>query len=264
LEETVELFFGVFQREFSMSIKRLSLWLAHGLLMILYLTHLLLPPDVFGRMPTAQNAITYAGTFVYMLLLFMPVVGGILIADRLVRDQKLGVDEMIRSTPLKRWQYLAGKYFGALTSILAPVLLTALAMGAIVVIKGGSVLILPGMLIACLSIALPAYILITAFSLACPLVMPVRVYQVLFTGYWFWGNYLSPHAIPTLNGTVLCANGEFVVMTFLGGFYGMGGPDTAPAPDVVAAVGNVAILCVLAGLALFSADLLLARRVERI
>ena len=39
---------------------------------------------------------------------------------------------------------------------------------------------------------------VVAFALACPVVMPPAVFQILFVGYWFWGNYMSPDIVPTL------------------------------------------------------------------
>ena len=91
-------FLGVFCYEFRMSIRRWSLWLATGILMILHLTSVLLPPETLTCCP-GQGVLSYAGTFAYMLNLFMPVVGGILVADRLVRDQRIGVDELLPAPP---------------------------------------------------------------------------------------------------------------------------------------------------------------------
>jgi hypothetical protein len=68
--------------------------------------------------------------------------------------------------------------------------------------------------VAFLSIALPAHAFVVAFSLAIPLVLPIRVYQVLFTGYWFWGNLLSPKAFPTISDTVLNAVGQYPLQAF--------------------------------------------------
>jgi ABC-2 type transport system permease protein len=76
--------------------------------------------------------------------------------------------------------------------------------------------ILLPLLLAFLSIAVPSHAFVVAFSLACPLVMPLRVYQVLFTGYWFWGNLLSPQAFPTISDTVLNAVGQYPLQAFFG------------------------------------------------
>jgi len=57
---------------------------------------------------------------------------------------------------------------------------------------------------------------VVAFSLACPLLMPLRIYQVLFTGYWFWGNLLNPQAFPTISETLLNAVGQYPLQAYFG------------------------------------------------
>ena len=42
----------------------------------------------------------------------------------------------------------------------------------------------------------------------------LRVYQVLFTGYWFWGNLLSPKAFPTISDTALNAVGQYPLQAY--------------------------------------------------
>lgn len=256
-------FFGVFRCEYRMSIRRLSLWIIFGILMVFYLTSWLGPPDLAGQIPDEHEVLSFVGTFAFMLNLFMPVIGGILVADRLVRDRKLGVEELLHSTALNRWSYLSGKYFGALFSITTPVLLTGLLFGFMVAVSGGPLSTIPAMLLAFLTINLPAYAFITAFSLACPLFIPVRVYQVLFTGYWFWGNYLSPQVMPTLNGTYLTANGEFVLYSLFGGFFQSGGPNYIPLINPADAAINLAALAACAGLALLASERWLAWQADR-
>lgn len=247
-------FIGVFRYEYRMSIRRWSLWLSFGLLMLLHMTSVLMPPDLAVAVPKGNEVFQFAGTMGFMFNIFMPVVGGILAADRLVRDQKIGVDELLRSTALRRITYLAGKYFATVCSITTPVLIINLLMGASRFAMGAPVTIFPAMLVSFLAVNLPAYLFIVAFALACPLVIPVRVFQVLYTGYWFWGNLLSPTALPTLNGTYLTANGLFMVYGFFGGVFGFGGPVMQRIPTQVDAIINLAVLAIVAGLALFAAD----------
>jgi len=77
---------------------------------------------------------------------------------------------------------------------------------------------LPWLVAAFAAIAIPAHAFVVALSMAGPLIAPLRVYQILFTGYWFWGNYLSPKAFPTLNGTLVTPSGVFAFQAFFGGF----------------------------------------------
>src|SRR6185436_5849652 len=67
------------------------------------------------------------------------------------------------------------------------------------------------------AITVPAFAFVVAFSIACPLFMPVPVYQVLFTGYWFWANFVPPALFPTLNGTLVTPSGIFALQGLFGG-----------------------------------------------
>jgi ABC-2 type transport system permease protein len=180
---------------------------------------------------TDTEIIAEAAQAVFRYNLFLPLVGGILAADRMQRDFKLGVRELQNSTPAGRWAYILAKYCGVLASMLLPVfawIFTAsvlVAMGILsdpggLVNTGGqaSLAYIGGSLLAFLAINVPAFAFVTAFSLACPLVMPLRVYQVLFTGYWFWGNFLNPDVFPTLSDTLLTPSGMYA----LGGFFQTG------------------------------------------
>jgi ABC-2 type transport system permease protein len=162
----------------------------------------------------------YAGRMAFNLNLFMPVVGGIVAADRIARDVRLGVAELQNSTPLQRWPFVLGKYVGVLLSLLTPQFLIALLLGSIMVFCGMPPVLLLYTLIAFLAIVVPAYAFITIFSLAFPLIMPLRVYQVLFTGYWLWGNYLDPRVFPTISDTLLASCGKYVYEGFFGGAVG--------------------------------------------
>jgi hypothetical protein len=61
-----------------------------------------------------------------------------------------------------------------------------------------------------------AVVFVGAYSIACTTLLWPVLYQFLFVGYWFWGNFLNPHTgIPTLNGTLLTPDGRYI----LGGFF---------------------------------------------
>ncbi len=115
-------------------------------------------------------------------------------------------------------------------------------------------------LLAFLAITLPAYLFVGAFSLACPSVLPVRVYQILFVGYWFWGNFLNPEFIPTLAGTLLTPSGEFAA----GGFFSasmVSGMVSSHTP--LEAVLSIAALLACAGAALIALERYLAWQATR-
>ncbi|MFL5653431.1 MAG: hypothetical protein ACJ8CB_04530 [Ktedonobacteraceae bacterium] len=67
------------------------------------------------------------------------------------------------------------------------------------------------------AIVLPGILFIAAFSIACPAILWVPLYQFLYVGYWFWGNWLSPRfGIPTLSNTILTPGGGYISAGFFG------------------------------------------------
>jgi len=212
-------FLGFMRHEFGMSIRRPGLWIAYGIVFAFY-TVLLFSPAPGGEVEIIPDSELwqYSGRLIYTFNMFLPLVGGILAADRMQRDVRLGVRELQNSTPLSRFAYIMGKYFGVLFSLLLPVFLWVVCF-SIAAVAGGQVPVgmLYAMPVAFLAMTIPAFAFVTAFSLACPLIMPLRVYQILFTGYWFWGNYLNPEAFPSSSETYLQAAGEHVYQGFLGG-----------------------------------------------
>src|SRR5260370_19208210 len=61
-------------------------------------------------------------------------------------------------------------------------------------------------------IVLPGLLFVAAFSIACPAILWVPLYEFLFVGYWFWGNALSPTrtGIQTLSQTILTPIGTYI------------------------------------------------------
>jgi hypothetical protein len=158
-----------------------------------------------------------AGHIVFMFNIFLPLLAGILSADRMQRDLRLGTRELQRSTSLSAPAYILSKYMGVLLSVLTPMFVLVTCTGLVLIAQGlAPVTILLPLLLAFLSIAVPSHAFVVAFALALPLVMPVRIFQVLFTGYWFWGNMLSPRAFPTISDTILNAIGQYPLQGFFG------------------------------------------------
>jgi hypothetical protein len=116
--------------------------------------------------------------------------------------------------------------------------------------------------VAFLAITVPAFAFVVAFSLACPMVMPLSIYQILFTGYWFWANFIPPKLFPTLNGTLLTPSGIFVQQGFFGGPVSKaleGAARYTPAD----AAANLAVLALCSAAALFLLERHLGRLARR-
>jgi ABC-type transport system involved in multi-copper enzyme maturation permease subunit len=212
----VSQFFGVTRHEFNMSIRRPGFWVAYILIGLFYFVSTPLTSSIDSIVHPNQIW-PMAGHIVFMFNIILPLLAGILAADRMQRDFHNGVRELQRSTPLSIPMYVLAKYLGVLASVLMPMFLSVAFTGIALVIKGLAPLsFLWPLLLAFFSITVPSHAFVVAFSLACPLVMPLRVYQVLFTGYWFWGNLISPLAFPTISETVLNAVGQYPLQAFFG------------------------------------------------
>jgi hypothetical protein len=199
--------FNLTKYEFRMSISRPGQWIGFGFVFLLYASKIYIEeiPANITDLVIWQTA----GRIASNLNLFMPVIGGILAADRISRDFSLGVHELQQSTNLKHWHYIFGKYFGVLFSFITIQFIFIEALALIKVIRGFPISIALDTIAAFLLIIVPAFIFVTIFSLTIPLLMNVRTYQILFTGYWIWGNYLDPNTIPSISDTVLNVCGRY-------------------------------------------------------
>jgi ABC-2 type transport system permease protein len=251
----VSQFLGVVRHEFNMSIRRPGFWIAYTLLSLFYIISILTPSmDGSDDLIHPDQIWPEAGHIVFMFNIFLPLLAGILSADRMQRDFRLGVRELQHSTSLSTPAYVLSKYVGVLLSVLAPMFLLVLGTGLALIVKGlAPVSILWPLLLAFLTIAVPSHAFVVAFALAVPLLIPVRIFQILFTGYWFWGNLLSPQAFPTISDTTLNAVGQYPLQ----GFFGMYLDSTHKVTDgfsTLEAVLNLLVLMACVLIALFVLD----------
>src|SRR5262245_53820288 len=115
--------------EFRMQIRKWSLWLSAALLGLLITLSQgergprYLPADA----PPEQVMASWA----LMLSILMPIGFGMVLADRLVRDYRLGVASLLESLPPGRGTLLAGKYVGGVAATAVPGLLAVLTAASV-------------------------------------------------------------------------------------------------------------------------------------
>ncbi len=249
-------FLGVLKYEYRMSIMRPGVLIVSGLFTVLFL--FLVPTASSYSNGPKINWWEEAGWLAFSLNIIFPVFAGIIASDRGVRDIKLDVRELLRVTELSNTTYILGKYAGVVLSLLtlqfAILFLISLAYIGILKAPWG---FLPNVLLASLFVNVPGIMFVTAFSLVCPLFMPVRVYQILYTGYWYWGNYLNPAVIPSISDTVLNAAGKYTLSAVYRAPFG------GEAATIGEAVINVVVLLACAAIALFGMGRILALRESR-
>jgi hypothetical protein len=236
-------FGGVVRYEYRMQVRRRSVWIV---LLGLGLLTLAIERATVGY-TSGHDATVLWSLGVNTIL---PLAFGILLADRLPRDEHLQVNALFAGLPVSQRLRLLGKYVGASLATMTPILLVLVAGLVVILFTWQQLSLVPLTLAAFLTINLPGLLFIAAFSLAVPLFMPVPVYQVLFTGYWFWGNLLKPRVfgIPTLSDTLLTPIGQ----QRAGYFFGVG---TNPFASVNPALGvaSIAVLACCAAVALSAA-----------
>jgi len=204
----VSQFFNIVHKEFQINGRRVSVWIMAALVTLFYVATEIAPFfDGSAVNITPDQIWPVAALTVFKLNLFFPLVGGILAADRLSRDYRLGVDELRESTPLKRASFVFAKYLGVVAVWLVPEVICLVLIGLIPIL-GGLVgwMYLPAVLVSGLAMNLPALLFV-------------------------------PEVFPTISGTLLNAAGIFALQGFFAGTVGPGITFTA-----VQGVLNIAIL----------------------
>jgi ABC-2 type transport system permease protein len=211
---------GALRYEFHMQVHRRTVWITMivlGLLLAFLLTRHNGLNDVltFLNSPSLPAAVAYWADMVNFAIL--PIGIGILLADRFPRDQRTKVYELFTSMPGSLSTRLLGKYLGSTLATLLPMIAFYLIGIGYILVHTHNLLAIPLALAAFATIILPGILFIAAFSIACPAIMWVPLYQFLFIGYWFWGNMLGPRiGLPTLSTTILTPRGSFIAAGLFG------------------------------------------------
>ncbi len=232
---------AVARYEFRMQIRRPAVWLVLGALG-LYMLRLLIDSLQLGV--TSGNE---TPAWAWLLQVLFPIGVGVLLADRFPRDRRTGVGELLNTAPPGETTRLVGKYLGATAATIGPMFLVYTA-GVLWIATHypdpGAALV--SAVPAFALINLPGLLFVAAYSVCCPIVMPVPLYQFLYVGYWFWGNLMPPSIMPTLRDTWLAPIG----MVAQQGIYRVVESPGTPPWQPLDAVISIALLLGLAAAAL--------------
>ncbi|MEV4508144.1 hypothetical protein AB0K00_04210 [Dactylosporangium sp. NPDC049525] len=259
--------------EFRMQVRKRAVWIVPALTIVLFLLiggSLL--RDLFDpaeRPAEARVAVVGLAIQVHGLL---SIGFGCLLADRLVRDDRLRVAPILDATPAGPGARLLGKYLGAAAATAVPILVVYFGFAAAYAVDTGAPAALGWALAATGVVIVPGLLFVAAFALVVPLVMPAPLFRVLFVGYWLWGNLPGPDMMPTLAGTLIHPLGGYPLDVLLD-FHGIDGEDTLagpvpgatlnflrPDPTPATAWLSIAVLLALAAAALAGGHVLRARR----
>jgi ABC-2 type transport system permease protein len=204
---------GVFRYEYLMQIRRWGLWVSCGLLTGFFCFFLISQPERVGQ-GLGTDTWTLGASLISLMNLLAPVAAAILIADRFPRDRQLHMSEVLETALPSSWSLVAGRLLGSLLAAMTPTLLILLAASTYLTLylkTPATLLTLP---VTFLALVLPTWLFFTAWSLIFPVVMPLRLYQVLFAGFWLWAIYINPKNLPTISNSILDPSGEYARYAF--------------------------------------------------
>ncbi len=264
MRETFAVFRAVFRYEYLMQIRRWGLWI--GLLLTVGLFFFLLLRTAGNPKAVPPEYTTQPWKLATLLIgefnLFAPIAAGILAADRFTRDRALGMGELLSTSLPLRAPLVLGKYVGSLLAIMTPpfiLLVGSLAYMAVYFHQPAIFLTAPVVLLA---VVVPSWLFVIAWSLIFPLVMPLRLYQVLFAGFWMWAAVVPPNRLPTINYSIFGVSGKYAhYAIFLND--PTGSSYLRPPATVGWAIVNVALIVGLSVLALALIPLVLRWQEQR-
>ncbi|MGW0591556.1 hypothetical protein [Streptosporangium sp. NPDC002607] len=208
---------ATFRYEFRMQIRRPVLWIVYGLT---FAALVAIQPKTYatlnlggGEGTVPQTAMVASAT---LLMSLLPIVYGCLLADRLVRDRRLGVAGILDTTPTGRTTRLIGKYLGTCAATVIPLALAYFGRAVAYAITEGEPSALGWAVAVFVAAIVPGLLFVGALALAGPLLMPPMLFQVLFVVYWFWGNLIPPSMMPTVSHSILSPNSQYVAYGLLG------------------------------------------------
>ena len=271
--QTARTFGASLRYEFRMQFRKRSVWIVPAVTVVLFLViggSLL--RDVFDpseRPAEARATVVGLAVQVHALL---SIGYGCLLADRLIRDDRLRVAAILDATPSRPGARLVGKYIGAGAATAVPILVVYFGLAAAYAMDTGAPHALGWALATCAVVLVPGLLFVAAFALALPLVMPAPLFRVMFVGYWLWGNVVAPDMMPTLARTLIHPLGGYPLVALLD-FHGIDGDETLagpvpgatlnflrPDPTPATAWLSIAVLLVLAAAALAGGHAVRTRR----
>lgn len=218
IHDQLSVFGGACFYEFRMQARRSAVWnimLLLGLLMAGLMTRI---PGLGSALinlhgtPILPTLVYWANIVNYIL----PVALAVLVADRLPRDQRTHVQELLNTLPSTLNARLFGKFLGSTLATLTPLGLFYLLGTLYILLQTHDLMVLPLALLAFAALVVPGALFVGAFSTALPALIWVPLYQFLFLIYWFWGNLYQPRGIPTLSTTILTPAGGYMSRGFFG------------------------------------------------
>ena len=257
---------GVIRYEAVMALRRRVLWLCLGPLTVLAAMVALSSPVVLSQ----DDPVAQVGQVTLVVNLFYTVGIGITLTDRLAQQYRVGLADLLDSTPSGPTTCMIGAVLGPLGITLVPVTVLMVLVGVVLSIGHGSPAALGAALIGLGAVVVPAALVITALATLLGVIVAQSIARALVVVLWFWSTIFSPAlfpGVPTPTDTVLSPLGGYLVAATLHvdqvwANQGQSGP-LRPIASGAAATANVALLLGLAVVFFAAARVVAARRANR-
>jgi ABC-2 type transport system permease protein len=155
-----------------------------------------------------------AATFIQQIGFFLPVTFGLLFADRLDRDKRFRVQEVLEPAGRSAGPAVWGKFLGCSGATAVALSLGYLAAIAAIAFSLNDLPLLPASAPVILIVVFPGLALVAAAAMLCTRFLPVPLFSALFVAYWYWGNVLPANRVPTISCTPLTPIGKFASVGF--------------------------------------------------
>ncbi|WP_406318780.1 hypothetical protein OHA77_15320 [Streptosporangium sp. NBC_01639] len=215
--------------EFRMQLRRPVLWIVYGLTFaatVAAFGHAYVDLNLGGDEGREPRLAMIVSAILIMTLL--PIVYGCLLADQLIRDRRLGMADVLDTTPAGRTGRLIGKYLGTCAATAVPLVLAYLGRAVAYAVAEGEPAALGWAAVILVADIVPGLLFVGALALTGPLLMPPLLFRVLFVVYWFWGALIPATMMPTLSHSILAPRNDYVAYGLLG--YGERFPPDATLP----------------------------------
>ncbi len=155
-------FLGALTYEFRMQLHRRAVWITF-IALGLFFTQFHQPWFRPITTPVSASIIYWTG----IVQSFLAVAAGLLLADRLPRDRRMKVDELLNTLPCTVSARVFGKYLGSTIATLVPMFVIYSIGTAYILVRWHTLQELPLALASFIAIVLPGVMLIGAFSISC-------------------------------------------------------------------------------------------------
>ena len=255
--------------ELRMQLRKPAIWIATVIPFGLYAVLAMMGTQNLERLTQETNPKTWMVETLGSFTPLLAMVFGFVLADRLVRDRKLGVAPLLDVTPSNRTTRLLGKYLGACTATAVPVALVYLIIGVVFAIWRERPAAVLWALATFAVVVLPLLLLLGALAFLGPQLMPTALFRALIVGIWFWAGATEVESqFPSLAATVLSLTMDYPQHVFFGSrdaagpFEGVALNFLRPQPTVGTALLSLALILAIAAVILAAARALRLRTSE--